>query len=150
MISFVFFIYMWNLIIYMNCNNHKATDVGKKKNCWIGTLCIHERNIAQVYSATTIDLFYEMALNSSFQTFYHFQNYLSSKYCSHFFKDVHVKSVFFIDNHIFNFVQKQFSVVIFFSIQILIVIFYPRVISLVLIECFQKFLVRDLCLVFFP
>lgn len=89
-------------------------------------------------------------LNSSFQTFYHFQNYLSSKYCSHFFKDVHVKSVFFIDNHIFNFVQKQFSVVIFFSIQILIVIFYPRVISLVLIECFQKFLVRDLCLVFFP
>lgn len=46
----------------MNCNNHKATDVGKKKNCWIGTLCIHERNIAQVYSATTIDLFYEMAL----------------------------------------------------------------------------------------
>lgn len=34
-------------------------------------------------------------LNSSFQTFYHFQNYLSSKYCSHFFKDVHVKSVFF-------------------------------------------------------
>lgn len=62
LISFVFFIYMWNLIIYMNCNNHKATDVGKKKNCWIGTLCIHERKIAQVYSATTIDLFYEMAL----------------------------------------------------------------------------------------
>lgn len=136
----------------MNCNNHKATDVGKKKELlnWY-TLYSWKKNCSSLFSNHyRFILWNGPYLNSSFQTFYHLKNYLSSKYCSHFFKDVHVKSVFFHWQPYIQFCPKTVFSCYFFFIQILIVIFYPRVISLVLIECFQKFLVRDLCLVFFP
>lgn len=50
---------MSNLLIYMNCKHLKATDVGNKKRIveFVHSACIHEGKIAQIYSATTINLF---------------------------------------------------------------------------------------------
>lgn len=42
----------------MNCKNLKATDVGNKKRI----VELEHSVIAQIYSTTTIDLFYDMTI----------------------------------------------------------------------------------------